>query len=675
MSSGALPTSEPAADVGEPEACQGAPNAGPGAGRGTTRVEPHAIVLTAILAAIWAWWAWKQGAYFGTVMLPGTILICGGITFLALTAPWKVSLSRSWPVRAVLVALPALGLWTLLSTVWSPAPETALADAQRVLTYSLAFALGLWLCSVLGKRLELALVPLALAGAIVAVATTVTLLVGHDIRTYLNVDGTLLFPLGYHNANAAFFIIALWPALGLATSPNLDWRLRGLALGAATLCLELGLLCQSRGSSLAAPVAVFVYLLAAPRRARALLWLVLAAAPALLVVPHLTTLYHAGSGHRPPLEDLRSAARSAALGAGVAILAGTIVARLTSSITLPQRVSLGLNRAIAVAVIIAPLAAIAALAVAVGNPVSWINDRVVQFQAGESTQLAHQATRFGFNTGTGRSDIWRIAIDEAEKHPLLGDGGGGYRYAYLLHRRDVYQTVRDAHSVELENLSEFGIPGLLLLVVALGGAAVGIVRGRRMGPGPAALSAVALGAGAYWLVHASIDWFWQYPAITAPVLCLAGAACAPALRAATAGRGVAWRRLLVAATAVLALSAIPPFLSQRYVNAAFAGWRSDLPKAYSDLAAARSWNPWSEDPLLAGGAIARAAGDRRRAIDYFRGAAEKRPQEWAPHYYLASLYARLAPARARKEIARALRRDPGEPASIALRRKLRSSAP
>ena len=125
---------------------------------------------------------------------------------------------------------------------------------------------------------------------------------------------------------------------------------------------------------------------------------------------------------------------------------------------------------------------------------------------------------------------------------------------------------------------------------------------------------------------------------------------------------------------MLALSAIPPFLSERYVDAAFAGWRDDLPAAYSDLSAAKRWNPLSEEPYLATGAIARAAGDRGRAIVAFNAAADKRPEDWASHYYLATLYARSAPRRALAEVEAGLRLDPREPALHALRRRLRGSS-
>jgi tetratricopeptide (TPR) repeat protein len=227
-------------------------------------------------------------------------------------------------------------------------------------------------------------------------------------------------------------------------------------------------------------------------------------------------------------------------------------------------------------------------------------------------------------------------------------------------------SVRDAHSVELENLSEFGVPGLLLFVSAVGAAGVGALRARRLGPEPAWLSIFALTAGAYWLAHASLDWFWPYPALTAPVLALIGSACAPALRiegAAPWGRG---RRWLTVGAVGLAISAVPPFLSHRYVSDAYDGWRSDSSRAYDDLDRAEALNPLSADPVLAEGAIARADGDRARAIDAFRRAASKLPEEWAAHYNLAELYARSSPRLARQELAIAKRQNPYDPEVLAL---------
>ena len=70
--------------------------------------------------------------------------------------------------------------------------------------------------------------------------------------------------------------------------------------------------------------------------------------------------------------------------------------------------------------------------------------------------------------------------------------------------------------------------------------------------------------------------------------------------------------------------------------------------------------------MLAEGAIARANGDRTRAIDAFRRATEVRPEEWASYYNLAELYARSSPRIARRQLAIAKGQNPYDPEVLAL---------
>ena len=70
------------------------------------------------------------------------------------------------------------------------------------------------------------------------------------------------------------------------------------------------------------------------------------------------------------------------------------------------------------------------------------------------------------------------------------------------------------------------------------------------------------------------------------------------------------------------------------------------------------------------GAIARAKGDRRRAIDALHRAVEKRPEEWASYFILAQLYARKSPRLAREQLAIAKRKNPYEPQIPVLQHKL-----
>jgi O-antigen ligase/polysaccharide polymerase Wzy-like membrane protein len=638
---------------------------------GSRRLEPAALLLLAMLTIVWSWWAAKDGAFFETVLLPGTILLCATAVVLAWTAPWRGGLRTSRPTTIALSSLAGLGVWAALSALWSPAPDVAVGDGQRILTYALAFGLGIWLCNLLGGRLHLALVPLAAAGAFAGIVAVFGLLTGDHVGRYLDDDGTLEFPLGYRNANAAFFAIALWPALGLASHRASAWPLRAAALATATLCLELAMLSQSRGSLAGGAAALCVYLFFSDDRARRLGWLALAVVPALLILPALIDLYRAANADAPlgsALGELRGAGRAVTLTCAGSLAIGAAAALLGRRVPAsPRRVEIA-NRAALAGLVAVVLAGSIAFVVAVGNPVDWIDKRVSQLGGGREPNLKGQSNRFtDLNAETQRPEIWRVALLDAREHPLLGEGGGGFLHSYLREReQDSPVSARDAHSVELENLSELGVPGLLLFAGAIGAAGLGAMRARRRGPQPAWLSIIALTAGAYWLVHASLDWFWPYPAITAPVLALLGSACAPALRIvgdAPWGNG---RRWLTAGAVVLAISAVPPYLSHRYVNDAYDEWPTNPSRAYEDLDRARTWNPLSADPVLAEGAIARANGDRTRAIDAFRQAAEERPEEWAAHYNLAELHARSSPRLARLELAVAKRQNPYDPEVLAL---------
>jgi hypothetical protein len=639
-------------------------------------IEPAGLILLAIMAVVWSWWAAKNGAFFGTVLLPGTILLCLTTVLLGWAAPWRPSLRASRPALIALASVAGLGAWAALSAIWSPAPDVAIATGQRILTYALSFGLGIWLCSLLGKRAHLALAPLAVAGAFAGVLTVVGMLSADTVGRYLETDATLEFPLGYRNANAAFFAIALWPALGLASRRATAWPMRAAGLATATLCIELALLSQSRASLLAAAAALAVYLLFATDRARRLAWLALAVLPALAIIPSLVDLFHVGTSDAPlrtALDELHAAGRVAAVTTLASLAIGVVAAFAGSRIpTSPRRVEIA-NRVTIVGLVACVVAGSVVFVNEVGSPVNWFDKRVSQLSSGRDIDVSGKSSRFSsLSASTRRPAIWRVALLDARDEPLLGEGGGGFRYSYLLERhRNSPGAVQDAHSVELENLSQFGFPGLIMFAAAITAAFVGAMRARRLGPERTWLSIIAVTAAAYWLVHSSVDWFWPYPALTAPVFALLGSACAPGFGAAGTRPPGRWRWWLTAGAAVLAISAVPPFLSERYVNNAYDEWRADPGKAYDDLDRAHDTNPLSADPLLAEGAIAQASGDRRRAIDAFHRAIDLRPEEWASYYNLARLYARRSPQRARRQLAIAKQKNPFDEQIPAFRERLR----
>ena len=489
------------------------------------------LMIVLVLAATWAWWAWQQGAYFGTVLYPGIVVLCAVGALVVMLVPWPLRLRASPPAALALFALAGLGLWSIASALWSPSPETAVADGQRILTYAIAFGAGMWAAAMLGRHARLTMVPLAFAAAFAATAVIVGMLTTGTPKELLEVDGTLDYPLGYRNATAAFFLIAVWPALGVAADRDMDWRLRGPALAAASSCIGIALLSQSRGAIPAVALAVVVYALASKQRSRALLWLVLAALPALFVLPAATDLYRAVNDTRAAeaLPELRAAGRALLGCAALAMLIGFAGAWIDSRRALPAPAMRRIDRGVGIGVVIAIAGGLAAFTVAVGDPVDWIGDRAEEFRSAGSPNLDRASGRFTLNAGSNRYDLWRVALDSVRDEPALGEGGGGFQYEYTRERESEGQDARDAHNVGLEVVSELGVPGLTMLLLALGGAALGAARSRGVGPSAAALTAVALAAGAYWLAHSSVDWFWTYPALTAPVFALLGAACAPAM--------------------------------------------------------------------------------------------------------------------------------------------------
>ena len=116
--------------------------------------------------------------------------------------------------------------------------------------------------------------------------------------------------------------------------------------------------------------------------------------------------------------------------------------------------------------------------------------------------------------------------------------------------------------------------------------------------------------------------------------------------------------MAVGGACLLALTVIPPFLAERYVDSAYAGWRDDLDQAEADLNRAASLNPLAIEPLMARGVILLADGKDELASEAFSDAASERPEEWATHYFLALLELPDNPRAAREELEIARKLNP-----------------
>ena len=187
------------------------------------------------------------------------------------------------------------------------------------------------------------------------------------------------------------------------------------------------------------------------------------------------------------------------------------------------------------------------------------------------------------SVGTNRYDFWTVAWERFTDHPVRGIGSENFQQDYL-QRGSSAEQPRYPHSLVLGVLSQTGLVG-----VAAGRSVAARGDGRRAGAeapvraGAAALGGVALVTFVYWLLHASVDWFWEFAGITGPAVAMLGLATATGRRPPPAPgrhsrRRPGTRRLPRAvpaaaaalAGAALAVSLALPWLSERQTRRALA---------------------------------------------------------------------------------------------------------
>ena len=630
------------------------------------RLGPASVAIGVLvwLGLLWAWAAWRHGAYFGADGGPGGL---GGFypTAIAVLLVGCLLLGfHRWTGRlqgaptAAIAALALLAAWTAISVAWTPAREEAIDDAERYLFYAFVFGLGILLCNMLGRRMAVSLLPPILAGAAVSIATALTIGFGDDLATYVHSDGSLRFPLGYHSATAALFLVCFFASVAVAADRKSDWRIRAATLGVATLALDLAVLCQSRGSipSFAAGLVVLIAL--HPGRLRAVAAVLLAAGGTAAAMPWLLDAYTTEAlSAGDSLPELHDAAIVSGISALAVAIAGAVAARADEIYLPPVPLRSGTRTTAIIGGVLTVIALGGAFVAVAGDPARWASDRLDEFESGQSGPSAAAGSRFTGGVASNRNDLWRVAIDEFAEDPVRGGGAGSFRYAYLK-ERDSTEAPDDPHGIGFTATSELGLPGLALLIAFLVAATIGAVRSWRLGPSAALLTTGALAAGGSWIVGASYDWGWTFAALTAPVIALLGASCAPALLALRqSDRGLRW--IGVGAAALLALTMVPLYLSERYADAAFNNWRDDPARAYADLDRAADFNPVADQPLVGKALIAIQTGDEEIALDALDRAAERKPEEWTTHYYLGALLADEDPARAVSELETARRLNPG----------------
>jgi tetratricopeptide (TPR) repeat protein len=617
------------------------------------RAAPATVPCLAALA-LCVVWATDQAGYPVTHWAPGGLIV---LLLLAIAVAIVRGALRGVPasVRVALACMAAFTAFSYLSILWAGAPGEALEGADRTLLYLLVFALfAAWPQRALPAAGLLLVWTLSLTGLAVFVVMHLDGASQAGLQALLP-GGRLVFPSGYANANAAEWLMAMWPAALLARERRLPSALRGLLAGGAVLLAEVALLSQSRGSLFATPVMLVLVFALLPGRTRTFALLVpvaggiAAAAPAVLRVgDHLRD----GQVVRATLHSAVSAALLAALAVAVVV---AVAAALESRGTLPEPSARAVHRLTGAVALAALIAVIAGGLVAAGNPVHRLEHAWQSFKGGYGEG---SGDRLLSGLGSNRYDFYRVAVDEFSAHPLAGIGADNFQQQYLRHGHSE-ETPRYPHSVELRTLSQTGLIGALLALAGLAAALLAAWRALR-GPDPLAraVAAAALAGFGYWVVHGSVDWFWEFAGLGAPAFALLGLVCALApVRAQIANRPAAGDRsgdreaepagttsaspppparrfpiprpalpiigVLVAAAGTLALAG--PWLSQLQVQRAARIWPRAPASAYSRLDQAAKLDPLSEEPYLIAGSIALRLGEVPKADGYFAKALARVP--------------------------------------------------
>lgn len=597
--------------------------------RSDTLVRPLPVFCAIALALGLAW------QLDGSILAPDWLPYALAIALLAATVLFSSAARLSRLPLSCAALLAVLGLWTGVSALWSPAPALARDEALLIALYALSLLLPpLTLSTERSRDVALTGVVFALGGSAVAIALVARF--GADPGG-LYEDGRLTAPVSYVNAQAAFFLVGLWPALALAARRGGTAAVRALALGFAVAMLAGWLSTQSKGGMVAVVVSAVVVLALVPERLRLLVPSLVAAGLVASQYDGLTATFRADAVDAPARHA--GAVAIALFLVGVAV--GAVYALLDDRLVVSARGRRAAAVAVAAGVALAAGAAAVQAARHVDDPRDFVSQQWASFKRLPTTETGSSHL---LSLGSNRYDFWRVSLGGFADHPLAGIGGRGFGAYYLQHTRSNETPVR-AHSLPLDTMLETGAVGLALLLGALAVAAIGVVRQLGTLAGTA-----ALGLLVYFAVHAGGDWIWTFPAVGIPAFLVVGIALAGA-----EARPLPPRAALAAGVAAVAVAVVlfaPPWLSGRLTERVALGRAPS-----SDLVWARRLDPLATEPYLV---EARVAGSPAAAVRPLRRAVDAEPRSAALRYLLGLAYAEAGWSRqARAELVEARRLYPG----------------
>lgn len=565
-----------------------------------------------------------------------------------------------------LLAFVALAALTVLSLLWSIAPDLSWIEANRTLTYLVVFAGGMALA-----RLVPASWSVLLKGILIAAAAIVVYALASRIWPGTlapdEIYARISKPYDYWNAVGVTAALAIPPAVWLGARRSGHAPTNALAYPLLGLLIVALFLSYSRGALAAAVVAMIVWFAFVPLRVRSLAVLgvsVVGSAPVIVWALNRAAF----TKDLVPLSVRESAAGEFGL-----LLLTMVVVLLAVGLAIGFRVSLSapsfrIRRRVGVTAVacacLVPLAVFTSVAFSSRGLTGTISNRFHDLTS-ETATTSGGPQRLT-QTSSSRGRYWRNAGHIYAAHPVAGTGAGTFGTARLRYRKDVL-LARHAHGFFAQTMSDLGTVGLVVVLAfaAAWFAAVFRTTGGRLRfwrprpEGPALWDAERVGVTALALsalvfgLHSAIDWTWFVPGCAVLGIFTAGFVAGrgplPVLSTAIAGAPVAYTSaqlprtprgwflpkdparagaaVAVAIAAILCAWAVDqPERSDSATRTALTlAAQGHLQQALAKADRAHNLNPLSPKPLLVRAAIQDSGGDTKDALTTIESAVIEQP--------------------------------------------------
>lgn len=608
--------------------------------------------------AIFAYLAARDGGYFSVNFYPAAIA-AWTIVGLIILAAWD-NLRVVTAARAAILAMGAIVVWTGLSSIWSISPNLSLQEFTRESLYLACFLCVLsGAASIRSVRLSVFFYICVTIGlAAFAILARILPDISQD---FVYSGGRLMGSVGYWNGLAALMVMGFIPCLWLVSTPETT-RFTRTALSCALTLMGLTLFFTlSRGGIAICVASIFLYLVFAPDRLASMLSLFSSMVPASLLVwysaARLPSLQASGDGI--PVDAAEG--RTFAILLALALLSSAAI-RLTT-LLLPSRVPETRGGRVFILVFwVTVVTCLAGVALIQRDVISdkysyWRSKSDVQVWQYDEVSVDARGVERLASTSDNRTEFWRIGLDNFRQHPLVGTGGGTYRFVNM-RTQSGEGLARDPHSIWVRFLTDQGIVGFMLLLAFMATLVIAVAVQLRDHPGLRrdGLYISLLIAALAWVADSSIEWNWALPAVSVPFFIICGlifrlgGASEQDVESGTVSVTDSgnlstlyvipvWLRMVVISAAVVLSVTFLSFLMSRMLSdrAQISLMSGNLESAETSARRASQFNPYTVDPLLVLAHSAAGRGDYIEARRITQSAIDLEPEKSSLYEELAQL--------------------------------------